>query len=272
VLVAAVLGALTGVPLVAEGQQPSTAPHAVVFDPARLSSYSNRELVQLLSRESIEVNVVSHSGLVSLLPSPGIERVTDSVGNWAYKSVQIRPTQDSGIDYPGVVVRELARRRPIRELVQAFDTSDFVQQSWILQVFSSVRTPEVDSVLKKVATAKETEYPQYLALKYFAETGTPWALAVLNCNYFGKYPVSDLEWSSIVSLFGKYRYYRATRNLINSLDFALVTLDEAAFQSLLVLYPDGPKQFTSPEGAVQAWAGYLAQHPRPDQRESNCTR
>jgi len=272
VLLAALLVAAIGLPVVAGGQQRSTASRALVFDPARVSSYSDRELIQLLSREAIEVNLVSDSGLFSLLPTTGIGRVTDSSGNWAYKSVQIRGPQDSGISYPEVVVGELTRRRPISELVQAFDTSDFVQQSWILEVFSNIRTPEVDSVLRKVATAKGTDYPQYLALKYFAVTGTPWALAVLNCNYFGKYPVPDLEWTSIVSLFGKYRYYHATRNLVNTLDFAFVTLDRAAFESLMELYPEGPKQFTSPDSAVAAWTLYLAHHPRPDQREINCPR
>jgi hypothetical protein len=237
-------------------------PQALRYEHSHLAAYTNTELIDLLSRSSIELSLTNKHGMVSLVPSRALRDRPRSFRDSVRNVVNIPITADSSLSYLDDVVAELVRRRPYSDLLNAFASSlDFVQQTWIVEVLAHLRSPEADSALKVFATEPDSDYTQYLALKYFAESGASWALAILNCHYFN-YPVSSLEWSAIVTLFGEYRYYPAGLNLANTLNAALVNLGDAAEQSLIALYPEAHPDYHSPEEASKFWMRYVKEHQK----------
>ncbi len=245
------------------GQDSVDSAQGMRFDPTRLLSYSNAELIELLSGESIQLNLSSHSGPVYLLRSPGLDNAQPTHDSTGDRAVTIPVRADSGLSYLDAVIGELVRRRPFEDLVRPFRAPvvGHIQLAWLEEVFARLRGPEADSALKPFATADETDETQYFALKYFAKAGAPWALDILNCHYF-EYPTSSFEWSEIVTLFGKYKYYPAGRNLATTIGAALVNLGDASLQSLLMLYPEGRSDFRSSEEGTRYWTRYVAKHSR----------
>jgi hypothetical protein len=240
------------------------------YEPSRLGSYSNTELIWLLSRSSIDLNLRdrAHEGVVLLTPSLVLGQHRRPSSDTVTKTATIPVHRDSGLFYIDVVISQLVQRRAYRELLQAFDTSrDLVQLSWLEHVFASLRGPEADSGLRPYATMPDSGETQYFALKYFAEGGTRWSFDILNCH---QYTVSSLEWADIVSLFGHFRYYPASANLAGELDMASLNLDVAAEEALRALYPEAQPQYHSPEEARKYWTRYVAEHQKPRYARSKC--
>ncbi len=249
------------------------------FELARLSSYSNAQLIWLLSRASIDRNLRESpgQGITYLMPSrvlgpptgPSLDTIAKTVTtDTLAKTVTIPVHQDPGLSYIDVVVVELVQRHPYRDLLQAFDSSrDHVQLSWLEYVFSRLRGPEADSGLKPYAAMPDSEDTQYFALKYFAEGGTRWAFQVLNCH---QYTVSSLEWADIVTLFGQYRYYPAAVNLAQTLSAASLNLCIAAEESLRELYPEAQVDYHSPEEAQKYWTRYVKKRQQLEYAPSTC--
>ena len=240
------------------------------YEPPHLRSYSNTELIWLLSRTSIGLNLRdrAHDGVVLLTPSLVLGHHGQPSGDTLPKTVTLPIRDDSGLFYIDAVVSELVQRRAYAQLLQAFDTSrDFIQLSWLEHVLVGLRGPKADSGLRHYATMPDSEMTQYFALKYFAEGGTPWAFAVLNCH---AYHVSSLEWADIIDLFGQYRYYPAATNIAEELDMASLNLDIAAEEALGALYPEAQPHYHSPEEARKYWTRYIAKHQKPEYARRTC--
>lgn len=240
----------------------------LAYDSSRLRSYTDAELIGLLSHESLARNVSISQGLVNLRAThPAAtppQLAIDS--NAARRAVLIPITAATTLSYPEAVVEELARRQPVRELLQVFDTTvDIIQLSWLLETLDRMRGPLVDSALTRIATTSDTVDPRempehaYFALKYFAQTGTPWALRILNCNY-DRWPVSSMERAEVVALFGKYKFYPAASNLVETIGAMLINLNEAALTGLAELFPDGQRDFKTLDDAGRYWKRYVARH------------
>ncbi|SRR6266576_2429314 len=240
------------------------------FEPPHLRSYSNTELIWLLSRTSIDLNLRDgvHQGVVLLTPSLVLGQHGRPSGDTVTKTAMIPVRRDSGVFYIDAVISELVLRRAYADLLQAFDTSgDFIQLSWLEHVLVGLRGQEADSGLRHYATMPDSGETQYFALKYFAEGGTRWAFDMLNCH---QYTVSSLEWADIVTLFGRYRYYPAAANLAGELDMASLNLDIAAEEALRALYPEAQPHYHSPEEAQKYWTRYVAKHQQQEYGRSTC--
>jgi len=249
------------------------------FELSRVRSYSNAQLIWLLSRASIDRNLGEGPGQGNtyLMPSrvlgpparPSLDTLAKTVTtDTLAKTVTIAVHQDPGLSYIDAVVVELVQRHPYRDLLQAFDSSrDHVQLSWLEYVFSRLRGPEADSGLKPYATMPDSEDTEYFALKYFAEGGTRWAFDILNCH---QYTVSSLEWADIVTLFGQYRYYPSAVSLARTLSAASLNLGIAAEGSLRALYPEARTDYHSPEEAQRYWTRYITRHQRLEYARGTC--
>jgi len=136
------------------------------------------------------------------------------------------------------IQNELIKRRAVKETVELFQHKDNAiwTLGWCYQIFVKLRSPETDKLLKPLADKNRKEQ-SYFANKYFAETGKKFALENLNASYFN-YPVSSLEWSEIVDLFGKYKYFSATKNIISTINAASLNLAGASVEALESMYPE----------------------------------
>src|SRR5690348_2202159 len=102
------------------------------YEPPRLRSYSNTELIRLLSRTSIDLNLRdrAHEGVVLLTPSLVLGQHGRPSSDTVTRTATIPVRRDSGLFYIDAVISQLVQRRAYRELLQAFDTSrDLVQLS-----------------------------------------------------------------------------------------------------------------------------------------------
>ena len=256
----------------------------MVFDSTRLRSYSNAELVALLSQESLERNISGSQGLVNLgatSPSPPAGPVTAAARDSEHRAFSLSITPASSLPYPEAVVEELVRRQPTAELLRAFnDPADLVQLSWLEATFERIRTPAVDSGLTLIAGQPDTldpnfiREPTYYALKYFARDGKPWALRILSCEYT-RWPVSSMERAEVVPLFGEYKYYPAAPNLAETIDAMFLNLGDAAMTALKQMFPEGRTDFRSPMEAADYWRQYIGSHykgPRDDAQHCRAER
>ncbi len=243
----------------------------IEFEPARLASYSDAELIQFLSERSIESTLRSPTGITVIIPTrlsgPPARSPTDSTGH----VVTLRAREDSSLSYLQSIIGELTRRRPLTALTEALTHSrDLVQLSWVEEALSRMRGPDVHSVLKQIAMIPRTDWAQYFALKYFAELGSLWALAILSCHY-EQYAIYGLEWSQTITLFGRYHYYPAAGHLVRQVAVANMNVGFAALQTLLQLYPDGRSHFASPEEAAEYWTHYVQQREPREREQRLCS-
>lgn len=242
-------------------QEAATTTQGIKYDASRLSSYSDEDLLALLSRESLDLNISSGRSLVWLGPTRETARGRTRRGPFSYGAFKMEMTFASDLPYPKSVVDELVRRRAYADLLQTFKTSpDELQLKWIEITLAGLRNAEVDSEMAALAKVGGGEQRGYLALLYFAETGAPWALAKLTCDYY-KLPVPSLEKADVASLFGKHKYYPAARRLVGTLQAVSGNLFEAALESLSVMYPKGRTRFRSADDAAKYWTRFLADHP-----------
>ncbi|HEY6971364.1 MAG TPA: hypothetical protein VJA94_19300 [Candidatus Angelobacter sp.] len=231
-------------------------PHVVSYDASRLSAYSTTELIDLLSRESIEKNAQG-KGIYSVLPVD--RRGVDDPPNVDPRLYVQLHLNDHAVDYALSVERELASRHAYRELIAVFkSTEDEVQQAWVIDTLSQMRSPEVDAGLRRFISEKKEER-SYLALKYFSLACDPEALRILTRNYF-QYSVSSEEWATIVRSFGQCKYKPATARLVETVDAMMIDLGYASHQSLLAIYPDAGIEFRNPLETQEAWRKYLRTH------------
>jgi len=100
----------------------------LAYDSSRLRSYTDAELIALLSHESLARNVSVSHGLVNLQathpPATQPQLAIDS--DAARRAVRIPITAATTLSYPEAVAEELARRQPVRELLQVFDTLSLI--------------------------------------------------------------------------------------------------------------------------------------------------
>ncbi|EEF58036.1 hypothetical protein [Pedosphaera parvula] len=143
----------------------------------------------------------------------------------------------------------LLERRQTEFLINAYQqSSDARVRSYLVsRVLYYIEEPAVLAVFRAQLSEEEDEESYYVA-NYVAKTGDTKALKILNCHYY-LYPVSSVQWSDTVELFGKFGYRPAIPNLIESLDAASFNLVDAAEESLEKLYPDSPRKFESLEAA-----------------------
>jgi hypothetical protein len=232
-------------------------PQPLFYDASRIAQYSDLELIDLLSAPSFKENVHSH-GIYSMLPPD--RRQTEAPAMTSSAHVFHLDVDEHELGFAVDVERELIRRRPIDELMSVFEhTSDRAQRAWMIDVLAQIRNAKVDMALRPFVTTDEDD-TNYLALKYFAESCDPSALAILNRNYF-KYGVSSMEWASIVRVFGACRYAPAVQNLVASLGAASLDLGFAAHASLSEIYPDAHISFSDSMDAQRQWTSYVRDHP-----------
>jgi hypothetical protein len=232
------------------------SPRLISYDPARLTTYSTTELIDLLSGASIEKNA-SGQGIYSVLP-PDRRQVDSPSETHPNEFVEMK-IDPHATDYTLSVEQEIAKRRPYKELAYVFaQTTDEVQQAWMADVLAEMRGPEADAVLRPYVSKAKDE-TAYLALKYFAGACDTEALGILNRNYF-KYSTSSLEWASIVRSFGVCKYTPAVPNLVGSVTAMVINLGYASHLSLLAIYPDAKIEFGDPFETQNAWRKYLRDH------------
>lgn len=236
-----------------QASQKQHDPQAISFDATHLAQYSNVELIDLLSEESLKKNAQRHRAY-SLLP-PDRHR-TAAGGPEAEGKLQVS-LDSHAIDFTSEVEQELIKRSPYRDLFDLFErTSDDFQQAWIMDVLSQMRAPAADSFFHRYLHGKTDEMTTYLALKYFALVCDQEALGILNKHYF-QYQISSREWAAIVGSFGECKYKPAVPHILETVTAAALNLGYASHLSLLAMYPDAKIEFGEPVETRAAWKKYL---------------
>jgi hypothetical protein len=164
--------------------------------------------------------------------------------------------QCSGRDYDWEF--ELARRRPINTLIHRFNNAPFngdgglfrdsVQRTLYL-ISEDGDDPRIDHLMRRELDDGTWDGEYYTAL-YLAKKGVPRALSILKDNCW-KYSISSAEWAVALSEFGRQHYRPAIPCLIESAHAASLNAADAAYQSLLLFYPDAPRNLPSPEAAQE---------------------
>lgn len=234
--------------------QKQREPAVIMWDAGKITQYSNRELIDLLSEKSLEKNAHA-KGMYSLLPHDRRAKAAPAPGTDA--NVQLA-LDVHALDYTAQVENELIKRAAYSELLKTFDvTEDETQQAWIVDVLAQKRSPVIDDSLRRYTRRSIDEMSTYLALKYFAQACDPEALGILNKHYF-KYPTSSMEWVTIVRSFGECKYKPATAHLVETVTAMSVDLGYASHLGLLAIYPDARIEFSDPLHAREEWEKYLA--------------
>jgi len=204
-------------------------PSAVQYDASRLSGYSDKELIDLLSAASEDLDASNPGGTYT--------------------------------DYVPAVEKEILRRRPIAQLLDVFARSyDFAQPRFIIEIFALMNDPQVDVQLRKFITNDPRDTASFLAARYFAQRCDLTALGILNQNY-GKYPISSVDRATIADAFGDCRYLPAIPNLVASVNAASLNLMGSAQNSLSKIYPQADIQPSDPPEHQKAWEKYVRLHP-----------
>ena len=187
----------------AGGCRIASEPTSGIYDPAQLDSYTVAELLGFFTAESI----IPHS-------------------NMGYDDT-----------YLGDIECELIRRKPIEDLLYAFDhPRDGIQRSHVLNALYHIDDDRITATFETHMTKEATE-ATYYCVNYLAKRGDRRALAILNDNY-GRYPVSSWQWSYSMELFGIFRYRPAVPNLSNSLNDASLNVTSVAEWSLKEIAKD----------------------------------
>jgi hypothetical protein len=232
------------------------SPRVIEFDASRIATYSNTDLIDLLSKASVEKNARGE-GIYSVLPPD--RREVEGPSNADPKLFVKMKLDPNATNYTLVVEQEIAKRRPYKELSFVFSaTTDDVQKAWVADALDQMRGPEADLVLRPYIS-KSRDETTYLALKYFARACDDQALRILNQNYF-KYSTSSLEWASIVRSFGECKYKPAVPHLIETVNAMMINLGYASHLALLAIYPDAKIDFRNPSETQEAWTKYVRKH------------
>jgi hypothetical protein len=231
------------------------SPRVIVFDASRVATYSTTELIDLLSKASVEKNAHGQ-GMYSVLPPD--TREVENPSNADPKLFVNLKLDSNATAYTLLVEQEIVKRRPYKELSYVFAaTTDDVQQAWVADVLDKMRGPEADAALRPYIS-KSRDETTYQALKYFAHACDGDALRILNGNYL-KYPTSSREWASIVRSFGECKYRPAVPNLVETVSAMMINLGYASHRALLSIYPDAKIEFGNPTKTREAWTKYVSQ-------------
>lgn len=165
------------------------------------------------------------------------------------------------IHFDEAVAEELVSRRPIHELLVGLHASTdptHRQQDWIAKILSRVRSPETDSAVHILATT-DTSYSAFLAVMYFADSGEPWALGILNANFW-RYHLFSFERQNAILVFCRFRYGPAAGNLAQSLRSLNVTTVAEAEEALRAIFPEVRTTFSTIGESRRFWTSYVERH------------
>lgn len=153
---------------------------------------------------------------------------------------------------------ELARRRPINTLIHRFNTEPFNDDGGLLRdaiqetlylISEQGDDPRIDHLMHRELHDGTWEGEYYTAL-YLAKKGDQKALSILKNNCW-KYSISSVAWAEALSEFGRQRYRPAIPCLIKSVNAMVMNAGYAAYQSLLVFYPNAPRNLPTPEATEE---------------------
>jgi hypothetical protein len=154
------------------------------------------------------------------------------------------------------VQNELLKRKHISNLLHEYETTqDQFLKEKLLGVLFNFTNAQISNAMLKTANTN-TDIIGYLSNAYLARQGYIPALENLNRNFMN-YPVSSWEFSYVVGYFGRYKYYPAVQNLIQSISAASGNLSGACLKSLFLLYPEANQDFNSTEEAEQYFRDYI---------------
>lgn len=164
---------------------------------------------------------------------------------------------------------ELARRKPINTLIHRFNNvspngdggllRDSIQVTLYL-ISEQEDDPRIDKLLRRELD-DGTWRGEYYTAVYLAKKGDTKALSILKDNCW-KYSISSVEWAVALREFGRQRYRPAIPCLIKSVDAMVMNAGDAAYQSLLVFYPDAPRNLPTPEAAEHYFRKRYSQERR----------
>lgn len=157
----------------------------------------------------------------------------------------------------------LLERREVPFLLRTFQHAPGgpVRLALVSQVLYQIDDAAILHAFRERLSEAEDEESYYLA-NYVAKHGDVSALELLNRHFF-RYPVSSLQWSYTVALFGQFRYQPAAPNLVASLDAASLNLAGEALEALLALYPDAPRRFDTRAAAREYFQSRVAAGSTP---------
>lgn len=197
------------------------------FEWTKVGEYSDEQLIAFLTTEAMQ----RHQSR---------EDLTDHDGEFQFD-----------------IYRELARREPVELLLATFEsTGDYWQKRFVVLALYKIDDARIAESFRR-HLSDETTHDAYYIANYLAKTGESDALAILNWNY-RKYPVSSLQWSDTVKLFGKHRHWAAAANLVASLDVASLNLSSAAYESLREIFPGEHPELRSPGEAHDYFSRLVA--------------
>jgi len=145
---------------------------------------------------------------------------------------------------------DLATLDEFQFLVNRYDDADEVTRSYIVEgIYGSTHGRQNESVIKFMsgiafhADAKsQFSDTVWFALQFLAERCDERALNALNIGGGAiqqsyRYEVQCVDWATTLSAFGKCRYFKARKTLLNSLNSSCLDVMNSARDSLDVLYP-----------------------------------
>ena len=196
------------------------------------------------SRAELEALPIAH--LVALLTYDSVQEFIEI------------PHPDAYLD---TLRQVLVRRNATDTILAAYDsTTDDDQIYQLVQILTHLRSPSVDSTLLKFSRPDSLSFRALFSLMYFADLGQPWALSILNKNFWD-YQVPNPARQEIIAVFGKYRYAPGAGNLVKALYALNMTTFGMAADALQQIYPEASDStHLTIEGVQQFWEHYVPAH------------
>jgi hypothetical protein len=145
---------------------------------------------------------------------------------------------------------ELIARKPSRLLINLYNSTKIeISRQYIFDTMYLIDDSLILNFMK-TRINDSANYGNYYACMYLGKKGYTKALEILNDNYW-KWPISSWQFSYTAELFGKYKYYPAIDNLIESINAASINIAAGAIEALQNLFPGSPKDFGCPEEAAK---------------------
>jgi len=177
----------------------------------------------------------------------------------------------SSCNYQREAALDLATLDQFQFLLKRYKDADEVTRGVIVEgIYGSTRGRNNESVIKFMSgiafhTDAKTQFSDtvWFALQFLAERCDERALNALNKGGGGpeqsyRYEVQCVDWATTLNAFGKCRYFKARKTLLNSLNSSCLDVMNSAENSLHVLYPGqcmNLKAFDEAAGCYQKlWA------------------
>jgi hypothetical protein len=145
---------------------------------------------------------------------------------------------------------DLATLDQFQFLLKRYNDADEVTRGFIVEgIYGSTRGRNNDSVVKFMSsiafhTDAKSQFSDtvWFALQFLAERCDERALNALNKGggtpeQSYHYEVQCVDWATTLNVFGKCRYFKARKTLLNSLNSSCLDVMNSAQKSLHVLYP-----------------------------------